>query len=185
MPGAERIDDIEWENWTPIDRATLVFVISGDKLLLIRKKRGLGAGKISAPGGRLEPGESPAECALRELEEELGVRALGLEPCGANRVEFADGYRLEFYVFRASGCEGTPTETAEAIPLWTAVDQIPYDQMWVDDRLWLPLVLNATPFLGRFVFRGDAMLDHRLEQGAAARAVCEAAMRHLADEASS
>jgi hypothetical protein len=35
--------------------------------------------------------------------------------------------------------------------------------MWEDDELWLPLVLARRPFRGRFVFEGDAMLDHELE----------------------
>ena len=63
--------DVDWENWEPRDRATLLFVMDAGRLLLIRKKRGLGAGKITGPGGHIEPGESPAEAAVRELEEEL------------------------------------------------------------------------------------------------------------------
>ncbi len=31
------------------------------------------AGQISLPGGAVEPGESPSQCALREMEEEIGV----------------------------------------------------------------------------------------------------------------
>ncbi len=177
MREVTRIEDIDWERWTPTSRATLVFVISGGRVLLIRKKRGLGEGKITGPGGHIEPGESPAEAAVRELEEELEVRALGLEPCGANLVQFLDGQRLQFYVFRASGCEGTPVETDEAVPIWTPLERIPYHETWEDDQLWLPLVVSGTPFLGRFVFDGDRMLDQQLEQGAVARAVCREAMK--------
>ena len=39
---------ISWADWTPTVRATLLFVWRDDALLLIRKKRGLGAGKINA-----------------------------------------------------------------------------------------------------------------------------------------
>jgi hypothetical protein len=34
--------------------------------------------------------------------------------------------------------------------------------MWADDALWLPLVLAGRSVSGRFVFDGDAMLDHEL-----------------------
>jgi 8-oxo-dGTP diphosphatase len=53
--------------------AVLCFVVKGDSLLLIEKLRGLGAGKVNAPGGRLEPGETPEEAAVRELQEEVSV----------------------------------------------------------------------------------------------------------------
>jgi hypothetical protein len=58
--------DIHWPSWKAKDLATLLFVVQGGQVLLIRKKRGLGAGKINGPGGRLEPGESPeCSCARR------------------------------------------------------------------------------------------------------------------------
>ena len=53
------VDAIDWSAWSPVDRATLIFVRQDDQVLLIRKKRGLGAGKINAPGGRIEAGETP------------------------------------------------------------------------------------------------------------------------------
>ena len=143
--------------------ATLVFVVRGGRILLIRKKRGLGAGKINGPGGRLEPGESPEAGAVREVEEELCVTPVGLHALGENRFQFVDGYSIHVFVFTASGCRGEPTETDEAAPLWADLDAIPYTEMWEDDPLWLPLVLAGRSFSGRFLFDGDAMLDHALE----------------------
>ena len=61
------VRDIDWDTWRPHDVATLLFVIRRGEVLLIRKLRGLGAGKINAPGGRLEPGETPAEADVRRL----------------------------------------------------------------------------------------------------------------------
>ena len=69
---------IDWKSWQPGVRATLMFIIDEAKreVLLIRKKRGLGAGKINGPGGKIDPGETSLECAVRETQEELGVTAL-------------------------------------------------------------------------------------------------------------
>ena len=55
--GAVHVDDIDWSQWHPTVRCTLLFVLRDGQVLLIRKKRGLGAGKINGPGGKLDPGE--------------------------------------------------------------------------------------------------------------------------------
>ena len=49
------------------------------------------------------------------------------------------------------------TETDEAVPVWTALEDIPWHRMWEDDRHWLPLLIDETPFHGRFVFEGETM----------------------------
>jgi 8-oxo-dGTP diphosphatase len=159
------VDDINWDEWIPQQRATLLFVVKDGKILLIHKKRGLGAGKINGPGGRLDDGETPGECAVREVEEELLVTPIGVRPVGQLRFQFVDGLSIHGYVFRADDCVGEPRETDEAVPLWTPIDEIPYDNMWADDRLWLPLMLRETPFDGRFIFDGERMLSHVVHIG--------------------
>jgi 8-oxo-dGTP diphosphatase len=153
---------IDWPAWRPTERATLLFVIRDGEVLLIRKKTGLGAGKINGPGGRIDPGESDEAGAVREVEEELLVTPTGVRKAGELFFQFTDGYALHGAVYTATGFTGTPTETREAAPLWCPVDAIPYDDMWADDRLWFPLMLAGKGFTGWFVFEGDDMLDARL-----------------------
>ena len=160
---ASDFEAIDWANWQPTQRATLCFVIRDGEILLIRKKRGLGAGKINGPGGRIEPGETALQCAIRETREELGVLATGVREAGELSFQFTDGLALHGYVFRADDCEGEAIETDEAIPLWTPLDAIPFNEMWVDDALWFPHLLAERPFVGRFLFDGDAMLGYELE----------------------
>ncbi len=157
-----RIADIDRTAWKPRDVATLLFVVRGGQVLLIRKKRGLGAGKVNGPGGRLEPGESPLECAIREVEEELGVVPHAPTHHGELAFQFCDGYSLFCHVFRSEDCAGSARETPEAIPLWTPLDRIPFAEMWADDALWLPRLIAGERFGGRFIFDGDSMLDHEL-----------------------
>ncbi len=157
------LDKINWETWKAVDDATLVFTVVDGQVLLIRKKRGLGAGKINGPGGRLEPGETPLQAAIRETQEELCITPKELEEMGELFFQFVDGYSIHVWVYHASSYDGKPTETDEAIPHWFQVDKIPYDEMWADDRVWLPRMLAGEHFKGRFIFDGDEMLDQDVE----------------------
>jgi len=155
--------EVDWENWQPKEKATLLFVIRDGRILLIRKKRGLGAGKINGPGGRLEPGETPVQAALRETQEELGIQALDPRLRGELHFQFVDGYSLLCSVFTAPDCLGEPISTPEADPLWTPLDAIPYHEMWEDDARWLPGVLAGRTFRGFFHFEHDKMLSHSID----------------------
>jgi 8-oxo-dGTP diphosphatase len=149
---------VDWGNWQPTMRATLLFIRRGpDEILLMRKKRGLGAGKINAPGGKLDPGESPIACAVREAHEELCVTAEDPEHRGLLRFQFTDGLAIHCDVFVASRFHGEPTETDEGAPLWCRTDAIPYAEMWADDAEWLPGLLAGRRFTGQFLFDGESM----------------------------
>ena len=154
----------DWSTWQPGLVATLLFVVRDGQVLLIRKKRGLGAGKINGPGGKLDAGETPEECAIRETEEELCVRATGLSEVGRLSFQFVDGMKLFCHVFRADDCAGEPQETDEAIPQWTPVEAIPFEEMWADDREWFHLLLAPRKFMGYFDFDGDDMLSCRVDE---------------------
>lgn len=157
------VNEVDWENWNPEERATLMFVVQDRQILLIHKKRGFGRGKISGPGGRIEPGETPCECAIRETQEELCITPTGVMDAGLLHFQFIDGFSIHGYVFTATGFEGTPTETDEAIPLWCSVDDLPYERMWEDDHTWVPHMLGGRRFSGRYIFDGDHMLDAVIE----------------------
>lgn len=156
------LSDIDWGRWSGVV-CTLVFVVRGGEVLLIRKKRGLGAGKINAPGGRVEPDETPLAGAIREVREEVCATPSGLVAAGRVRFQFTDGYATDVHVFRARALEGTPQPTPEADPFWTTLAGIPYAEMWEDDALWLPHLLAGREFSGRFLFDGDRLLDWALE----------------------
>ena len=69
-------------------------------------------------------------------------------------------------MFTATGYTGEIIETAEAIPFWVSTDEIPYDEMWEDDRHWLPLMLEGKTFSGAFTFDGETMLTKHVVVGA-------------------
>jgi len=162
---APEITPFDWTRFSPRERAVLCFIVEGGQVLLILKKRGLGGGKINAPGGKIEPGEAAWEAAIRESQEEVGLTPHDPEPRGVICFEFTDGYSLHCTVFIARGCSGTPVETDEARPFWNPLTTIPYDEMWEDDRIWLPLLMRGETFCGYFHFDGETMLSHELRTG--------------------
>lgn len=150
---------MNWSTWQPRERATLCFIVKDTRILLIRKKRGLGAGKINGPGGRLEPGETTLAAAIRETQEEVGLTPLGVEERGVLHFQFADGYSLHCTVFLARDFTGELIETDEATPLWCDLPAIPYDEMWEDDQHWLPHMIAGKSFQAWFEFDGERMLS--------------------------
>jgi 8-oxo-dGTP diphosphatase len=131
--------------------------------MLIHKKTGLGKGKINAPGGRIDPGETAYDAAIRETHEEIGLIPYSPVQVGELFFIFIDGYSLHGTVFWSTSFSGTPVETDEAKPFWCPINAIPYREMWEDDRYWLPLVLEGNRIKGYFIFENDTMLSNKIE----------------------
>jgi 8-oxo-dGTP diphosphatase len=145
-------------DWQPDLTGTLLFVVAAGRVLLIHKRRGHGAGRINGPGGKLDPGETPLEGAIRETEEETGVTPIGPQLAAVMRFVDLEGDDWLGYVFVAGAFAGEPRTTPEAVPEWFPLDALPLDRMWPDDRLWLPLVLAGERLRGDFLFRRGDLL---------------------------
>ena len=154
--------EIDWNVWKAQEQAVLVFLKIQDQMLLIRKKRGLGKGKINAPGGRLEAGETFEQAGIRETWEETKLHVRQLEEVATLSFAFTDGYGLYVKAFFAYAYDGKPEETEEAFPFWHPWSQMPWEEMWADDPHWLKPVLKGHYATGKFLFEGDTMLTKEL-----------------------
>jgi len=135
--------------------ATLCFIVKDGRILLIMKKRGFGKGYWNGPGGKVDNGELPINCAIRELEEEIGVTPLNLKNRGKLEFFMGDDDNWLVHIFVSDNYNGTIIETEEAIPKWYQINQIPFDKMWDDDKYWLPLVLENKVIQGKFWYAND------------------------------
>jgi 8-oxo-dGTP diphosphatase/2-hydroxy-dATP diphosphatase len=145
---------------------TLVFITEGDHVLLGLKKRGFGSGRFNGFGGKVEDSESIEVAAKREVLEECGITVLRLEKKAVHEFLFqGGGDMLEVHTFLATSWQGEPQETEEMRPEWFAQDALPYDEMWPDDRYWLPLFLDGKYLRTRFLFgEGDAVLEKEIRE---------------------
>jgi 8-oxo-dGTP diphosphatase len=159
----DTVDEVDWNSWKFTEEAVICYIKDKDQLLLINKKTGLGAGKVNAPGGRIEAGEMPIEAAVRECQEEVGLTPINPEYVTDLFFIFKNGHSLRGFVFYAEAFEGEMIETDEAEPFWCDMSSLPLDKMWADDELWLPRMLKGEKLSGRFIFDDDTMLSSLVE----------------------
>lgn len=143
---------------------TLCIIHDHPRVLLGMKKRGFGAGRWNGFGGKVEPGESIEDAAKREIWEEAGVKVTDIEKVGKIDFEFLGNPEvLEVHIFKADDFMGNITESEEMKPQWFHIDEIPFSDMWPDDKYWMSLFLKNKKFRGRFLFEGqNEIISHSL-----------------------
>jgi len=151
-------------------QATLCFLVKGEKdkkdILLAMKKRGFGMGKWNGVGGKidLEKGDKNIkDTAIRETEEEIGVKIKNLEKVALLRFAFPykEEWNQDVHVFLVRKWEGEPSESEEMAPKWFRVSEIPFDQVWDDDKYWLPEILAGKKLKADFIFKEGEITKER------------------------
>ena len=135
---------------------------SGDgtrEVLLGHKKTGFGTGKVVGLGGHVEPGESPAEAAAREVKEEAGLRVGHASLTRAAHITFRfpayPSWDMDVEIFTTADWAGEPAESDEVRPQWFPAEALPFDRMWRDAALWLPRVLAGERLTATFTYADD------------------------------
>lgn len=143
----------------PLSVRTISHLIKDNRVLLGYKKKGFGQGKMLGIGGKVEQDEDPEQGAIRELKEEIGIDAPKLVPMGFLDFYFPhvenESWNQRVYVYIVSEWRGTPVESEEIRPEWFAIDALPLDKMWDDDRYWLQEMLDGHVTYREFMFNKD------------------------------
>ena len=153
-----------------MQEATLSFLIRENnkekELLLAMKKKGFGRGKWNGIGGKFDPKKDKniIETAKRELREEVGVTTKEIREMAILNFFYpylSDPEEKEWqvHVFFAKKWEGAPKESEEVKPKWFKINEIPFNQMWPDDRFWLPKVLKGEKLKAGFIFKPGELIE--------------------------
>lgn len=148
----------------PIE-TTLVFCVRKNRVLLAMKKRGFGAGKWNGPGGKVDPGETHEQAMIRECEEEISVTPIGYTHVAT--LDFYEAFNgkpehVITYVYICTAWKSEPQESEEMTPRWFNADAVPYEEMWPDDKHWLPLVLAGKKLRAEFHFAPDFTIEKQV-----------------------
>ena len=141
----------------------------------VKKEKDENAGKWIGVGGHFEEGESPFDCAVREIYEETGYAAARMRYRGV--VTFvSDIYETEqMHLFTVDDFvgevmyptyEGLETDTPdcrEGNLAWVAKTRIPSLPLWEGDKIFLSLLAKDEPFFSlKLAYRGDALVGSYL-----------------------
>jgi 8-oxo-dGTP pyrophosphatase MutT (NUDIX family) len=118
-------------------------------------------------GGKPNPGEAIEKAAIRESEEEIGVTPIN--PLGVGVINFYFPHKPEWsqqvWVFKTTEWKGTPAETEEMKPKWFKQSEVPYEEMWWDDKIWMPKVFLGSKIRAGFMFdTNEKVVDHYLDE---------------------
>lgn len=146
---------------------TLGFIIEKNKILLGLKKRGFGVNKWAGFGGKVQAGEGIDDCMKREFKEEVGLDINDMAKVGVVQFKWQDKTDNFFvHVYRIKNYSGAIGESEEMKPVWFNISDIPLAQMWPDNAIWFPYLLQDKFFVGKFIYNADDnIVEYNINQG--------------------
>lgn len=150
-----------------LKKTTLCFLIRENQILLAMKKRGFGEGKWNGYGGKKKEGEKIRKAAKRETREEIGVKIIKMEKKAILTFQFPNkpDWNQKCFVYQAMEWIGEPKESEEMKPEWFDFGKIPYENMWTDDKIWLPKVLEGKKIRAKFWFDDQGkFVKHKIRE---------------------
>jgi len=146
--------------------ATLCYVRrDGHTLMVHRNKKAndMHQGKWNGHGGKLEPGETPEECALREIREESGLEVHSLLWKGLITFPgFSDEEDWYTFIYTAEARAGELIDSPEGTLRWIPDSELLQLNLWEGDRIFIPWISQPGFFSAKFIYRGGKLVEHHV-----------------------
>lgn len=144
--------------------STLIYAQRAGQVLMMQRRKEPNLGQWTAPGGKVELDESPAEGAVRELAEETGLRATGRPELRLIITETSplSNWQWLMFVYLVRDFEGVVTpDLREGDLAWIAIDQVLALDIPQADAIFYPRVIDGSPgpISMKFEYDGDLILQ--------------------------
>ena len=107
---------------------TICFIRRGDELLMLNREKPIWMGRWNGVGGKVEPGETPTDCILREVREETGILLSVVQYKGTvtwgDKSHYSGGMHAFIAEVPKNYTYQTPFKTEEGILDWKKIDWI-------------------------------------------------------------
>jgi len=144
--------------------ATLVYLQKDGKILMLKgnKKGHFKKGIWNGLGGKIEAGESPEECAIREIKEESGLNINKLIFSGILIFPEQDTNKNSWYVFvyKCNDFNGKLRESKEGELSWIKKSELFDLNMSEGDYIFLPWIQEGKLFSAKFIYKEGKLLSH-------------------------
>ncbi len=144
--------------------ATLCYVRKDHQTLMVhrnKKANDMHLGKWNGLGGKLEPGETPEECVIRELYEETGLSVRSPQLKGVLTFPgFANDEDWYAFVFIVTDFSGELIDSPEGALAWVEDARLLDLNLWEGDRIFIPWLDQPGFFSGKFTYRDGRLVDH-------------------------
>ena len=134
---------------------------NGEYLMLhrVRKQNDLNHDKWIGVGGKLEDGESPEDCVMREVREETGLTLTEYQYRGLVTFVSNEAETEYMHLFTASKYSGTLRECDEGILEWIHKDALAALPQWEGDQIFLQLIHDPSPFFSlKLCYEGESLV---------------------------
>ena len=143
---------------------TLIYLKRDLKTLMlhrVKKEQDFHEGKWNGLGGKLEPGETPEECAIREVKEESGLDLVNPRLRGIITFPMFDQVD-DWYVYLFTGSEfsGELIDSPEGNLDWIDDGRLLDLNLWEGDYIFLKWLDQERFFSARFVYEDKQLVDH-------------------------
>ena len=144
--------------------ATLCYLKAQGKTLMIhriKKANDMHQGKWNGLGGKLDPGETPEECVIREVCEESGLTIVDPQLKGLLTFpNFANNEDWYAFIFVAKKFQGHLTDSNEGVLKWIEDEQLLDLELWEGDKIFIPWLEQTGFFSGKFVYQAGKLVEH-------------------------